>query len=116
MPWNKQKWNLELRDLLKQLIRLRKAHPAFKAVDLHWLVVSDAPQYFIFSKQSAGETIYVLINHEHASLEISLPEIMQAGNLIDLITGEQIADQKKVSLTGDGFMILHQEDSIQTNQ
>jgi cyclomaltodextrinase / maltogenic alpha-amylase / neopullulanase len=61
-PWDKpETWDLETLELTRELIRLRKAHPAFRSGEWHWLV-AHRKDAFAFERVSGDERVVVAIN------------------------------------------------------
>lgn len=70
MIWDEEKQNRDLFKHYQKLIALRKKHPSFKAVDIHWIEANDETNHLIYQKQAEGETITVIINNNDQPLMI----------------------------------------------
>jgi len=109
MLWNPEDQDLDLRDLVKRLIALRKAHPVFKEVDLTWLAVDEVQQYFIFEKKNGTQTLIVVVNAGGQAVNVDLPAKLAGKMVKDLILDEQVQLEKKVNLSVYGFRVWMEE-------
>ncbi|MER3443412.1 MAG: alpha-glycosidase [Meiothermus sp.] len=80
-PWDKRKWNEEVRGWVKQLIRLRKSVPALRRGGLLPLEVSE--NLLSFRRVYAGEEVWV-----YAALE---PVAFELPPSTDLLTGKAVS-------------------------
>ena len=76
MPWDQAKWNASLLETTKQLIALRKAHPALRSADYRrvWPAPADhGTMLAVFTRHSDEEHIVVAVNAGAADEVLSLP-------------------------------------------
>jgi neopullulanase len=74
MPWHRSTWNHGLRDYLKSLIRLRKAHPALRRGAYTTLYAHG--DVYIAAREHGGERLIVVFNtgSKNLPLDIELSE------------------------------------------
>jgi glycosidase len=104
-PWGRLQ-NLDLRDLVQNLIRLRRQHPSFRAVDLNWLLVDQAANTMIFSKAAGGERLYLLANVSEQEQELALPAELSHRRVLDLLQEAEIDLTNSLLLPPYGFRLL----------
>jgi glycosidase len=70
-PWDPGKWDLELREFLKDLIALRKAHSALRRGSFQRLAAVNG--VYVFGRQLDYDTLIVAINSDEVSRTIDIP-------------------------------------------
>jgi len=103
MPWQASQQDLALRDFIRRLIELRRAHPAFAAVDLRWVYSNPQDNTLIFAKTAAGETLYVLLNVSDRPHSLKLPTGAQSW---DLLAECAVPSGETFELAPFGFRLL----------
>ncbi len=101
MPWDESLHDLDLKQFIKTLIKLRKEIKAFKSVDVIWKNTLD--NVIVYEKQSDEETITIILNNNNEKKTLNLPY----GTYINLLTNEK--------LTTDSFTLDNYEYYILKN-
>ena len=70
-PWDESKWDHDLRDHLKALITLRKAHPALRTGGYKKLYAEHG--VMVFERSDAGEKLIVAINVSESTRQVEIP-------------------------------------------
>jgi len=70
-PWNKSRWNHDLRAYFQRCIALRKAHPALRRGS--FAVLLSKNDVYAFARQGEGETVIVALNLSRETQDVSLP-------------------------------------------
>jgi glycosidase len=71
-PWEENLWNIELRNTIKSLIRMRKNNPAFQQGSTHFFDTSTAPDLVIFSRKYETQEIIIVVNPAPGTSHFSL--------------------------------------------
>jgi neopullulanase len=92
MPWDPTSWDIGLLEFYKQVIAVRKSHPALRRGDYVRLYASAAVGVYAFLRQTDEERIVVLLNNSEAGYAVDVPV---GGRLADgtalrcLLTGRE---------------------------
>ena len=70
-PWDKSRWNHDLRAYFQRCIALRKAHPALRRGS--FAVLLSKNDVYAFARQGEGETVIVALNLSRETQDVSLP-------------------------------------------
>jgi glycosidase len=105
MVWDEVKQNLDLKAHVKQLIKLRHEHQAFKSVDLKWLDLGSNSEVLGYEKCSENGSVYCLFNFSDESAEIIVPKCLQ-GIKMDLYGQKKICLESTMNIEPWGFAIL----------
>ncbi|HTX91019.1 MAG TPA: glycoside hydrolase family 13 protein [Anaerolineales bacterium] len=70
-PWDRQKWDLDLQGYVKELIALRKSHPALRRGTFERLAAAD--EIFAFGRKLDGDSLAIVINVSDQTRNIDLP-------------------------------------------
>lgn len=105
MVWDEEKQNLDLKAHVKQLIKLRHEHQAFKSVDLKWLDLGSDCEVLGYEKCSEEDSVFCLFNFSDEPVEVKIPECMQ-GVQTDLYGQIEIQLESTMNLKPWGFAIL----------
>jgi glycosidase len=63
MPWDEARWNTDLLETTRQLIALRREHPALRSADYRRVDTGvDASMVTVFSRHAEDETLVVAVN------------------------------------------------------
>ncbi len=118
-PWGKER-NLDLRELVRKLILLRRQHPPFTTVDLTWLHVDAATNTLVFRKEADGERLYLLANASAQARTIALPQELQGSQVVDALQEDGLRLAESILLPPYAFrLFLRSEpggDSDQSHQ
>lgn len=109
MVWDETKQNLELKDYIKNLIRLRKQHPSFKAVDMEFLLADNETNSIIYAKEEKDEKIFVVLHNSDKQQEIDLPEVMRGKTFREIYKDTDITLDEKLMLNPYEFYIFKQQ-------
>lgn len=60
--WEETRWNSELRNFIKNLIRLRKDHLALRKGDFITLPQPDQPSCYAFARKAGGDAVLIIMN------------------------------------------------------
>ena len=93
MEWSEEKQDKVLLNYYKQMIKLRKAHPALQTGDYQTVICIDNCLGFTRIKET--ETIFVLLNNNDVTKKIDLPKSIEG---IELLTGNQVKLTKSITL------------------
>lgn len=105
MIWDEDKQDKDLFKHYQTLIKLRKQHPSFRSVDIHWVEVNDETNHIIYQKKSDDETITVIINNNNQ------PLTLQQGLIVgqtyrNLFTNEVVTFDDSLTIEENGFRIF----------
>ena len=70
-PWDESKWNHDLRNFVKELIALRKGHPALRGEGSYKKLYA-ADGVYVFQRASESETILVALNAAETASNVPL--------------------------------------------
>jgi glycosidase len=70
-PWDESKWDHDLRDHLKALITLRKAHPVLRTGEYKKLYAEHG--VIVFERSDAREKLIVAINASESTRQVEIP-------------------------------------------
>jgi neopullulanase len=91
-PWDPSKWDQGLLAFAKQLIALRRAHPALRRGSYHRLYAADG--VYVFGRQLDGERLVIALNAAPGtrSIEVPLEALgLNSGSLSDVWSGTRYA-------------------------
>jgi cyclomaltodextrinase / maltogenic alpha-amylase / neopullulanase len=89
-PWDENDWAMGLRDLVKKLIRLRKASKAIQTGDYQRVWVDEGQRGYAFARQAGDETVLVALNASDKPMQAEVPVDVvgwKDGSVKDLIHG-----------------------------
>jgi cyclomaltodextrinase len=96
-PWDETRWNHKLLSYIKEVVSLRKAHPALRRGDFRRLYAADG--LYAFGRQLEGQqTLIVALN---ASEEARIVDLPAAGLNLPQDSLEPLFGQAEASLQGD---------------
>jgi glycosidase len=70
-PWGESKWNHDLRDFIKGLIALRKAHPVLRG-DGSFKKLYAADGIYVFQRSLESETLFIALNASEAAHKVEV--------------------------------------------
>ncbi len=70
--WEETKWNTELRNFIKTLIRLRKANTALRRGDFITMVQPENPSCYVFARTYSDDKILIIMNASASELKATI--------------------------------------------
>jgi neopullulanase len=99
-PWDESKWDHDLRNFVKELIKLRKAHPALRGEGSYRKLYA-ADGVYVFQRASESESILVALNAAETASNVKL--------------NKETANQRKEKLLFGQLEIKANKESLQLN-
>ncbi len=99
MIWDEKKWDTELRDLHKKLIRIRMSSPALRRGTFTTILASNPTKTFAFERQLNAHLAYVAINKRDKPVKVELPVNPLVAKVTDELTGEQFVANDSILIT-----------------
>ena len=99
-PWDVSKWNHELRDFVKELIALRKAHPALRG-DGSYKRLYTADSVYVFKRESESEAILVALNAAETAHKVNLNRVDLGQGQKRILFGQADVDIEKETIRLD---------------
>jgi glycosidase len=100
MFWNAFEQSQGFLSFTKQLIRLRKEHPAMSDHDFHWI----DSNVLILTKTKQDDRLCLIINN--SDQEISCDTHLVTGTYLNLFTNQSIQIHGKISMKAYGYLLL----------
>lgn len=111
MEWNPDRQDLELFAFYRQLIALRKEHPALRTGGFRFLHAEAGDMRLLYERYDDGSRFVVAVNA--GPRPCTLPAVLPEGSWTDMTTGETLlsngGDAAELNLPAFGFMILKQD-------
>ncbi|MBN1641020.1 MAG: DUF3459 domain-containing protein [Anaerolineae bacterium] len=88
MSWDQDDWDMDLRDTLKRIIALRKAHPALRRGAFDPIYASDATQVYAYRRSLDDASIVVVLNNGPTPYPLHIPVgrmLPEGAHLSDLL-------------------------------
>lgn len=100
MVWEPAKQNQELLQLYKQMIQIRREHPALQRGSYRLVYTDDKARIFAFERDYQGERIVTLLNvgDEAQSLALPFADWGIKGEVQDLLTGATYSAKERATL------------------
>lgn len=95
MEWNKSKWNMEIYNSLKNIIKIRKEHPVLASGEYE-IISSNDKNIFIMKHYNETEIAYSISNFSNKSITIDLSKIIMTQNLKYVENKKDINEKKFV--------------------
>lgn len=86
-PADENKFNLELFNYYKKLIRIRKEHPALMLGNIKTLIADDEKNIFVFERNTADQKIIIVINNSDRIQPLQLQ--LYDNQYMDLLSGDR---------------------------
>ena len=86
-PKDKNEFNLDLFNYYKEIIRIRKEHPALMLGDYKKLIANDEKSIYVFERNYAGEKIIVVINNSDRIQPLNLK--VSSEQWFELLSGDR---------------------------
>lgn len=99
MEWDPKKWDTELRDLYKTLIKLRHESPALRRGNFKMVLADNATKTFAFERQLNAHLAYVAINKRSKQVRIEMPVHPMVKEVKDELTGEKFTAKDEILIT-----------------
>ncbi len=96
MIWNEKKWDTELLELYKKLIRIRHASPALRRGTFKTILADNATKTFAFERQLNSHLAYVAINRRDKMMNVELPVHPLVKEVTDELTGEKFVAKDEI--------------------
>jgi len=96
MVWDEDLQDHDMFTYFKNIINLRKKHPALRSIEMKWLATGDE-EVLLFKKIAPNETIYVVINNSDAIKTVDLSTIL-TDNHTDLLTTKTLASTSETTI------------------
>ncbi|MFZ1043453.1 MAG: glycoside hydrolase family 13 protein [Anaerolineales bacterium] len=96
-PWDQSKWNHDLRDFVKGLIALRKAHPALRG-DGSYKKLYAADGIYVFERASEGETLVIALNASEAAHKVEVKADTRSQSQRQILFGQADVETDKETL------------------
>ncbi len=106
MIWDENRQDLDLKQYIKDIIRLRKKHSSFRSPDLEWIETNQSMDYIIYKKISIDEMTYIIINNSNDHVNIDLPHELHNRNYIELFSNNSFKSSNVIELDANCFVIL----------
>jgi glycosidase len=91
MSWDETRWDLDLRETLKQYIALRKAHPVLRRGTFAALCAHNKKSVYAFARHLEDETAIVVLNNGRSGYDVHVPtpkgKLASGAQLVDLLGG-----------------------------
>ncbi|MEZ9531719.1 alpha-amylase family glycosyl hydrolase, partial [Vibrio sp. 10N.286.51.F4] len=84
MIWDESKHDMDMKQHIMQIIKLRKQHPALRAHNINWLMSDDEKQCLIYQKVLKGESVTVIMNNSNDTVHITLPDLLSNHSVLDI--------------------------------
>ncbi len=104
MTFDQKDHDLDFFNLVKNLIVMRKTHPASKDHDLHFI---DVP-VLAFEKIRGDDHLYVFMNNTSESITFTLPKNLM-GTYVSVLLNEKVTIGDKITIEGYGVHVLSKE-------
>lgn len=105
MCWDDARQNKSMLEFVKKLIDLRTAYPAFRTIDLEWLLLDDISNTIIYRKH-AEQDIIIIMHNSDVPHEVTLPTTLQGKRFLNLMTEQPITFGKSVFLSKHQYYVL----------
>lgn len=105
MLWNEEEQNAELLNWHKQLIRLRKSHPALQTGAYRTVLTDALHNVYGFVRENEQESLFIVLNNGEYAASVALPT---AATYTDLLSGETVVGSFELAAM-DGKVLLRNE-------
>ncbi|EGT3801211.1 glycoside hydrolase family 13 protein [Clostridioides difficile] len=102
MEWNEEKWNKDIFDFMKKIIRLRKENKELRSISNEWVLVDKENGTIILKKES----ISIIINNSSKNIILTLPDYLANKKVKDLYEEEIVDLKEELMLEKYKFIIL----------
>lgn len=109
MIWEESQHDMNMKQHIMQIIKLRKLHPALRAHNINWLTTDDEQQCLIYQKVLNDECITIVINNSASTVNLPLPNTLANHNVIDIYNEVTCKLEKTITLPSFGFAMYQNE-------
>ncbi|EQG75088.1 alpha amylase, catalytic domain protein [Clostridioides difficile DA00165] len=102
MEWNEEKWNKDIFDFMKKIIRLRKENKELRSISNEWVLADKENGTIILKKES----ISIIINNSSKNIILTLPDYLANKKVKDLYEEEIVDLKEELMLEKYKFIIL----------
>ncbi|MBH9748740.1 alpha-glycosidase, partial [Clostridioides difficile] len=102
MKWNEEKWNKDIFDFMKKIIRLRKENKELRSISNEWVLADKENGTIILKKES----ISIIINNSSKNIILTLPDYLANKKVKDLYEEEIVDLKEELMLEKYKFIIL----------
>lgn len=102
MEWNEEKWNREIFNFMKKIIRLRKENKELRSISNEWVLADKENGTIILKKES----ISIIINNSSKDIILTLPDYLANKKVKDLYEEEIVDLKEELMLEKYKFIIL----------
>lgn len=105
-PWDRESdWDLQLRDLYRELIKIRRDSSALAEGGLQWLTV--APEHLVFMREARAERLLAVHTRSSAKIALSLTDLEAVGfELLSGITPKLNRGEIEFELSNPNFSLV----------
>ena len=96
-PWDESKWNHDLRNFVKGLITLRKAHPVLRG-DGSYKKLYSADSVYVFERASESETLLIALNASEAAHKVEVKTGTRSQSEKQILFGQADVETDKESI------------------
>jgi cyclomaltodextrinase len=105
MIWDEKKHDLNMKQHIMQIIKLRKTYPALRDHKIEWLLTDNVQKSVIYQKESEGEKIIIAMNNSDKPAEVKLPTSLSDHAVIDIYNEKSCLLAKTINLPAFGFSV-----------
>tara|TARA_R110001583_G_scaffold125319_3_gene276897 strand:- start:24498 stop:26333 length:1836 start_codon:yes stop_codon:yes gene_type:complete len=105
MIWDESQHDLNMKEHIKTIIRLRKKHPALRSHKMSWLLVEETQNSVIYQKEHNEEKILIAINNSDNPSELKLPESLSGRKVLDIYNDSTYLMAETLILPAFGFAV-----------
>lgn len=104
MIWEKRKWNKDLLQTYKTLIRLRNENEVLRHGEIRFLFANNMT--FGFERFTEKESLYIFINNSPQKVKVNIPMYIGNGDFLDISINYELKRKKAYTLYGNTFAII----------
>ena len=109
MIWDESKHDMNMKQHIMQIIKLRKKYPALRAHRINWLMSDDEQQYLIYQKENGTDCITIFMNNSEKSVEVTLPSLLSEQKVIDIYNETSCKLEETLTLAPFSFAMYQNE-------
>ncbi|MGM0878364.1 MAG: alpha-glycosidase [Bacillota bacterium] len=107
MIWEEDEQDHELFTFVKKLISLRNEQAAFgNGGEFTFLETNNDTNHVVYSKQSAEETILIVVNNSTDMINVTIPYDFTGKKPLDLWNNEPLKETSNINVVPNGFSII----------
>jgi cyclomaltodextrinase len=105
MIWDEKKHDLNMKQHIIQIIKLRKTYPALRHHKITWLVIDDVQNSLLYQKESQGEQVFIAMNNSDKASELQLPGALYGRAVTDIYNEKSCQLTETLQLPAFGFAV-----------